>query len=118
MLYETAGQGLVFAVMCAAGGLIGLWYALCRRLRRVLEAGVLLSLLADCAFGVGAAALLALGAVAADNGRLRPYMLLAAGLGWALCAGGPLPLLRRLLCALRKIGKQLSENRITKVIFR
>ena len=122
MLYATYGQGWVFLAMCAAGALIGLWYDVCRALRRLLAAGPLLSLLADGLFGLGAAALFCLACYAACWGAARPYQLLAAGLGWLLYALGAAPALRavlrpaRALC--RRASAALKENRIIKVIFR
>ena len=66
MLFSTVGQGWVFLWMVAAGALIACWYALLAALRRLLAAGFWLSLAADLAFGVGAAAIFCAALVTAD----------------------------------------------------
>ena len=71
--------------MTAAGAAIAVWYGLCAALRRLLSAGLWLSLTVDAAFGAGAAAIFALALFAANYGSLRLYDLLAAALGFALC---------------------------------
>lgn len=87
MLFATIGQGSVFLWMAAAGAVIALWYGLCAGLRRLLAAGFWLSLAVDAAFGAGAAVLFAAALFAANYGVPRLYDLLAAALGFALCAG-------------------------------
>ena len=122
MLFQTAGQGPIFCVMCAAGALVALWYDVCRQVRNLLAAGPLLSLAADAAFGLGAAAVFCGAAVAANYGAVRLYMVLAALLGWFLYAAGPGHALRqgaRRLCrGLRRALRRMKDNRIIKVIFR
>ena len=108
--------------MCAAGALVGLWYDFCGLVRRLLAAGPLLSLLADAAFGLGAAAIFCAAAVAADHGAVRLYMVLATLLGWLLYALGAARLLRALARRAARLGERilraLKENRLIKVIFR
>ena len=122
MLFSTVGQGWVFLWMMGAGAAIGAWYALLAALRRLLRAGFWLSLLADVAFGVGAAAVFCAALVAADYGRVRLYALLAALLGFGLFAAGVFPPARRAAVsfagALRRIFVKISGFRWIKVIFR
>lgn len=122
MLFSTAGQGWVFAWMVAAGALIGAWYGLLAALRRLLAAGFWLSLLADAAFGVGAAAIFCGALVAADDGRARFFDLLAAALGFALFAAAVFPATRaaasRMGRAARRIFVKIRSYRWIKVIFR
>ena len=122
MLYATAGQGWVFAWMAAAGALIAAWYGLLAGLRRLLAAGFWLSLAADAAFGVGAAAIFCAALVAADYGRVRLYAILAAALGFALFAGAAFApargAARRLARRLRHIFVTIRGFRWIKVIFR
>lgn len=122
MLFATAGQGWVFLWMMAAGALIGAWYALLAALRRLLRAGLWLSLAADTAFGAGAAAIFCAALVAADYGRVRLYAVLAAALGFALFAGAAWAPLRRAARAAagaaRHIFVKISGFRWIKVIFR
>lgn len=84
MLFTTIGQHRVFLWMAAAGVLMGVWYALLAALRRLLSAGVWLGLLADAAFGLGAAAIFCLALYTANYGQLRLYAALAAALGFGI----------------------------------
>lgn len=122
MLFATAGQGWVFLWMLAAGAAIALWYALLAALRRLLRAGFWLSLLADAAFGAGAAAVFCAALTAANYGRVRLYAVLAAGLGFALCAAAVFPPARALAAGLargvRHIVVKIGDYRWIKVIFR
>ena len=122
MLFSTVGQGWVFLWMVAAGALIGAWYALMAALRRALSAGVWLSLAADIAFGVGAAAIFCAALVAADYGRVRLYAALGALVGFGLFAAAAFPPARRAATALaraaRRILVKIRSYRWIKVIFR
>lgn len=122
MLFSTVGQGWVFLWMASAGALIGAWYGLTALLRRLLSAGFWLSLAADIAFGVGAAAIFCAALVAANYGRCELYAVGGALLGFALFAAGVFPLARR---ALGAAGKAVCRFFVTigrfrwiKVIFR
>lgn len=122
MLFATVDQGYVFLFMCAAGALVSAWYDVMLIARRALEAGFFLSLLADIALGLGAAALLSVALVAANYGQPRLYAFAAAALGAALYALGAARPLHALLRGLRRLGARmcggLKKNRIIKVIFR
>ena len=122
MLFSTIGQGWVFLWMTAAGAAIGAWYALLAALRRLLSAGMWISLAADLAFGAGAAAIFCAALVAANYGRVRIYAVLGAALGFALFAAGAFPPGRRAARALadgaRHIFVKISRFRWIKVIFR
>ena len=88
MLFSTIGQGSVFVWMMAAGAMMAAWYALLAGVRRLLCAGFWLSLAADVAFGVGAAALFCGMLYLANYGQLRLYAALGALAGFALFAAG------------------------------
>ena len=122
MLFSTVGQGWVFLWMVAAGALIACWYALLAALRRLLAAGFWLSLAADVAFGVGAAAIFCGALVAADYGRVRLFSIAGALVGFALCAAGLFSPARRLAGALagrfRRIFVKIRAYRWIKVIFK
>lgn len=122
MLFSTVGQGWVFLWMLAAGAMIAGWYALLAALRRLLAAGFWLSLAADAAFGIGAAAIFCGMLVAANWGRVRIYCVLATLLGFGLCAGGLYPPARRAATALsgaaRRIFVKIRGFRWIKVIFK
>lgn len=122
MLYETIGQLHIFAWMLAAGALMGAWYAVTAALRRVLAAGVALSLCADIAFGLGAAALYLAALVTANYGQPRLYTVAAAALGFMLFAGGAyLPgkkAARTILITIRRIIVTLRRHRWINVIFK
>ena len=122
MLFSTIGQGWEFLLMLAAGAVIALWYGLLAALRRLLCAGFWLSLGADLAFGAGAAVLFCAALTAADYGRLRLYAVLAALLGFGLCAVGVCLPVRAALRAVKgwlcRIFVTISHFRWIKVIFR
>ena len=122
MLFSTADQGSILLLMLGAGVLVGAWYHLLSLVRRLLEAGFFLSLAADLAFGLGAAAILTSALVAANYGQARPYMFLAAALGAGLYSAGVARPLRTLLRGLYRRGRglaaRLKDNRLIKVIFR
>ena len=99
MLFATVGQGWVFLWMMAAGALIACWYALMAALRRLLTAGFWLSLAADAAFGVGAAAIFCAALVTADYGRVRLFSVAGTLAGFALCAAGLFSPVRRISAA-------------------
>lgn len=122
MLFSTIGQIHVFVWMLAAGAVIAGWYACMAALRRLLCAGVWLSLLSDIAFGAGAAAIFCLALYMANYGRLRLYAAAAAALGFALCAVGVFPpvrgAIRVIIRAIRQIFVKISRLRWIKVLFR
>lgn len=122
MLFATVGQGWVFVWMVAAGALIACWYALLAALRRLLAAGPWLSLAADVAFGVGAAAIFCGALVTADYGRVRLFSIAGALTGFALCAGGLFPPARRVTTVVGRMFRHIFVKfrgfRWIKVIFR
>lgn len=122
MLFSTVGQGWVFLWMVAAGALIACWYALLAALRRLLAAGFWLSLAADLAFGVGAAAIFCAALVAADYGRVRLFSVAGALAGFALCAAALFSPARRFAAALSGgfccIFVKIRGFRWIKVIFK
>ena len=122
MLFATIGQFRVFLWMLAAGAVSALWYALRAGLRRLLRAGLWLSLAADIAFGVGAAAIFILALYTANYGAVRFYAVLAALLGFGLCAAGVYPPGRRCCRALARglchIFITIRRNRWINVIFK
>ena len=122
MLFATVGQGWVFLWMAAAGALIAAWYGVLAGLRRLLAAGLWLSLAADVAFGAGAAGIFCAALVAANYGRVELYAVLAAALGFALFAGAAFDSARGAAAAivrrLRRIFVKIRGFRWIKVIFR
>jgi len=122
MLFSTVGQGWVFLWMVAAGALIACWYALLAALRRLLAAGFWLSLAADAAFGIGAAALFCTALVAANYGQPELYTIGGALLGFALFAAGAFGPMRRAARLLEGVGRRIfvkvRNYRWIKVIFR
>ena len=122
MLFATIGQPQVFLWMLAAGVLIGAWYACMAAVRRLLCAGPLLSLVADLAFGIGAAAIFCLALCLANYGRMRLFACLAAAMGCALFIGGVLLPVKSVVCrasrAIRHIFATILQNSWIKVIFK
>lgn len=122
MLFATMHQGLLFLWMAAAGALVFLWYLLLRGLRRLVQAGFVLGLGCDLLFGLGAAAILLFFLISGCCGALRPFALLAAALGFGLCAAAVLPLvhgggalLQSLCCRMSAwLGKSRLLRRLLK----
>lgn len=122
MLFSTIGQIHVFLWMVGAGLAAGALYALCAALRRLLSAGLWLTLAIDAMFGLGAAVLLIVAALTADYGQLRLYELLGAALGAILFELGIRPPLERLVGALCRTAGRMFQSianfRPIKVIFK
>lgn len=122
MLFSTAGQGLLFLWMMAAGAVTMIWYLLCAGLRRLIEAGFWLTLACDLLFGAGAAAIYLAFLVSGNYGASRPFALLGTLLGAGICAMGLLPPLKAAGSALKRLGGRIvtacSQNRLLKIIFR
>ena len=122
MLFSTIGQWRVFAAMMVAGVLVGCIYGLLALVRRLLQAGTLISLAADLAFGALSAVVLGGMLTFANYGEARLYAFLGAGAGLALYALG-LHRAGRALCArlgriIRRILRRIAKFRLIKVIFR
>lgn len=122
MLFATAGQSALFLWMMTSGIVIGLWYVLLRALRRLIQAGFLLTLLCDLCFGAGSAAIWTAFLVSGNYGHVRLFEVFSALLGALIFAMAALPLLGYLeiaLCKLRRnIWAVVFKNRLIKVIFK
>lgn len=122
MLFATMGQGRLFIWMMAAGAVIGAWYVLTALLRRILQAGFLLTLACDLLFGAGAAIIFIAAHIIGNYGAVRPYTLLATICGAAAFLFACTPPLKALQKRLQRVGRTIvaavSRNRLIKVIFR
>ena len=122
MLFSTVGQARLFVWMMAAGAAVGAWYVLTALLRRVLQAGLWLTLACDLLFGMGSAVILIAALVVGNYGQARPFEILGALCGALLFALGlapPLNALKRRICrVLHKIMSAIARNRLIKVIFK
>lgn len=122
MLFSTIGQIHVFLYMLGAGLVIGAVYALLSGLRRLMEAGLWLSLAVDALFGLACACILIAAMLKASYGSVRLYELLGALSGALLFRAGVQPaleaLLRKTIRALRRAMGKCAHFRPIKVIFR
>lgn len=122
MLFDTIVQPLIFVWMMVCGGIIALWYALMELVRKLTEAGFFLSLVCDLIFGLGCAAILIAGLVAADYGRVRFYSLLGAVLGAIVTKFGLISpfqnVFGRVSAFLQEIVTKLAKYRLIKVLFK
>ena len=122
MLFATAGQGALMVWMMAAGAVMGLVYLLFAALRRLIQAGFVLTLISDLACGVICAAVFIAFLVRGNYGRVRMFEILAAALGMGMCILALQPGLKWLVLRLgglkKRIWTALSGNRLIKVIFR
>ena len=108
--------------MLAAGMLIGAWYGGMAGVRRLLAAGVWLSLVCDVIFGIGAGAIFCAALFTANYGALRLYAVLAAALGFMVFAMGVYPPGRRVIhvikCTAAHIFVKIRRFRWINVIFK
>ena len=122
MLFATAGQGALAAWMLASGVAMGLVCLLFAGLRRLIQAGFVLTLCCDLACGALCALVFLFFLVRGNYGRLRLFEALAAALGMLICFGALKGVLTRLGGWCSRLGSGIkawiSENRLIKVIFR
>ena len=102
MLFYTVGQSRIFLCMLYAGLLIGLYLSADNALRRLFEAGRILSVCMDLLFGAAAAAVVILALIIAADGELRLYALMGALCGYLLYVATLEPVLIRLLRCLKR----------------
>ena len=122
MLFSTVGQGALFIWMMLCGVVIGAWYGVTALLRRVLQAGFLLSLACDLLFGLGGTAILLGFMIMGNYGQVRLFSILGAALGFGLFMFALANPAKRLLDALegrfRQIMSWLTKKRLINIIFR
>ena len=122
MLFATIGQFPLFLWMTGAGILTGMLYTFFSLLRRLLEAGFWLTLLADILFGLCAAVILTGALLAGNHGQVRPYALIGALTGFVLYFLGPhhcvLKAASAIARTIRRISVTIREFRLIKVIFK
>lgn len=108
--------------MIGAGLLVGAWYTLLAALRKLFDAGFLLTLMMDVLFGIGASLILIAALMLGNYGSLRFYELLGAVLGIVLFSLGAAPPIQwfshHIVLRIRHIFGKISRNRLIKVIFR
>ena len=76
MLFYTTGQSYVFLAALFAGLVIGAWYDILRIVRRILAAGMWISLAADIAFGLGAGLIAIVCLYVSGYGEVRLYSIM------------------------------------------
>lgn len=99
MTFSLAAQTLVFLQSILLGAASGLWYDVCRAVRRTGRAGSFGTALTDLLFWLTALGALFYFAVTDAAAQMRGYVLLGEGLGallYFLCFS---PLLLPLMCA-------------------
>ena len=106
MLFYTDGQAYVFLAMLVCGALVGAWYDVLRRVRRLTMAGGVLTALLDVLFAVGALLETCGFLFLATRLDVRLYALLGAACGVTLYRFGLQPALDAVVSFLQK---QLSR---------
>ena len=106
MLFYTDGQAYVFLAMLVCGALVGAWYDVLRRVRRLTMAGGVLTALLDVLFAVGALLETCGFLFLATRLDVRLYALLGAACGVTLYRFGLQPALDAVVGFLQK---QLSR---------
>ena len=81
MLFYTSGQIYIFLAALFAGIVIGVWYDILRIVRRILAAGMWISLAADIAFGLGAGLIAICCLYISCYGEVRLYSIIGMLMG-------------------------------------
>lgn len=122
MLFATIGQGAIFLWMTAAGAAIGAVTLAFDALRRILQAGKILSAALDFAAGAVASAVLIAALIIGNYGRVRFYELFAAALGLAMfrfAAASPArTAMKKLTALLKAAGKRLNSYKVIKYLLK
>lgn len=117
MLFYTDGQAYVFLAMLVCGALVGAWYGVLRRVRRLTMAGGVLTALLDALFAVGALLLTGGFLFLATRLDVRLYALLGAACGAALYRFGLQPALDWIVSFLQKQLSKFMQKHVFKEIF-
>lgn len=110
MMFETIGQAGVFLAMVYAGLLIGLVYDGLRLLRRLLNAGPLLTALLDLLFWLGAGVVAAVALALRSEEALRLYALGGCAAGMVLYLLGISRVLRAAGQAVARAYRRAEES--------
>lgn len=117
MLFYTDGQAYVFLAMLVCGALVGAWYDVLRRIRRLTMAGGVLTALLDGLFAVGALMLTGGFLFLAVRLDVRLYALLGIACGMTLYRFGLLPALDSIVDFLQKQIAKFVQKHVFKEIF-
>lgn len=116
MLFYTLGQSYAFLGMMAAGLVLGAWYALVGGLRRLTEAGDILTIVLDAVFAAGATGIVAAGLLFTTRMEMRLYALAGALLGMALFLWGVMPILRYIWRMGASLRTNVNNMKILKIL--
>lgn len=117
MLFYTDGQAYVFLAMLVCGALVGAWYDVLRRVRRLTMAGGVLTALLDVLFAVGALLETCGFLFLATRLDVRLYALLGAACGVTLYRFGLEPTLDAVVSFLQKQLSKFVQKHVFKEIF-
>ena len=117
MLFYTDGQAYVFLAMLVCGALVGAWYDVLRRVRRLTMAGGVLTALLDVLFAVGALLETCGFLFLATRLDVRLYALLGAACGVTLYRFGLQPALDAVVSFLQKQLSKFVQKHVFKEIF-
>jgi len=122
MLYSTSSQALQLPLMILTGMLIGGVSLVFRGIRRLICAGIWLSLICDILMGAVWAVIFCAGITVADSGRLRLFHVLAAAAGAAMfnaAFSAPVCRICRAACLLpEKLSGFFKGSRFLRAIFK
>lgn len=110
MLFSTVGQSSVFLFMLLCGLILGAWYDLTRRLRRILRAGKSLTAFFDLLFTLGALINLVFSLALANRLEIRLYALLGTACGMALYCFSVLPILDGISRFIQNCFRKICKN--------
>lgn len=117
MLFYTDGQAYVFLAMLVCGALVGAWYDVLRRVRRLTMAGAVLTALLDALFALGALLLTGGFLFLATRLDVRLYALLGIACGMTLYRFSLQMALDALVNFLQKQLSKFMQKHVFKEIF-
>lgn len=117
MLFYTDGQAYVFLAMLVCGALVGAWYDMLRRVRRLTMAGAVLTALLDALFALGALLLTGGFLFLATRLDVRLYALLGIACGMTLYRFSFQMALDALVNFLQKQLSKFMQKHVFKEIF-
>ena len=122
MLFATIAQPLLFLWMMLSGMIAALWYALVDGVRKLMQAGRLLSLFTDFVFALGLAAILTTFFLWGNYGQMRLFGLIGAACGYMLMHFAVIrpasACLKAVSVKIRPIAAKISQNRLFNIIFK
>ena len=122
MLFATIAQPYLFLWMMLSGMIAAVWYALVGGVRRLMQAGRLLSLFTDFVFALGLAVIISAFFIWGSYGEMRLFGFLGAACGYLVMhflVLRPVSACSQHICKrLRAVCAKIAQNRLLNIIFK